>query len=55
MRERIELLGGQVVAEPRSLGWTVAGGGAGVRVIVVDDQTVVREGLVTLLETMPGN
>jgi DNA-binding NarL/FixJ family response regulator len=24
------------------------------RVIVVDDQTVVREGLVTLLETMPG-
>ena len=30
------------------------GGGAGVRVVVVDDQTVVREGLVTLLETMPG-
>jgi DNA-binding NarL/FixJ family response regulator len=25
-----------------------------VRVVVVDDQTVVREGLVTLLETMPG-
>ena len=24
------------------------------RVVVVDDQTVVREGLVTLLETMPG-
>ena len=29
------------------------GGGAGVRVVVVDDQTVIREGLVTLLETMP--
>jgi DNA-binding NarL/FixJ family response regulator len=25
-----------------------------VRVVVADDQTVVREGLVTLLETMPG-
>jgi DNA-binding NarL/FixJ family response regulator len=25
-----------------------------VRVVVVDDQTVIREGLVTLLETMPG-
>ncbi|HMC40486.1 MAG TPA: response regulator transcription factor, partial [Acidimicrobiales bacterium] len=24
------------------------------RVVVADDQTVVREGLVTLLETMPG-
>ena len=30
------------------------GGGTGVRVIVVDDQTVVREGLVTMLGTMPG-
>jgi len=25
-----------------------------VRVVVVDDQTIVREGLITLLETMPG-
>ncbi len=41
-------------AEPSRSGLDRPGGGAGVRVVVADDQTVVREGLVTLLETMPG-
>ena len=54
IRERIELLGGLVVAEPSALGLHRPGGGAGMRVVVADDQTVVREGLVTLLGTMPG-
>ena len=54
MRERIELLGWSGRRRAQRAGLDRPGGGAGVRVVVVDDQTVVREGLVTLLETMPG-
>ena len=35
-------------------GWTVRAAVPAMRVVVADDQTVVREGLVTLLSTMPG-
>ena len=54
MRERIEVVGGCVQAEPGNVRLDRRDRGPGMRVVVADDQTAVREGLVTLLETMPG-
>jgi DNA-binding NarL/FixJ family response regulator len=65
LRERAELLGGTLHAEPAGTGWRVelrlpvppvSGTYDGVprlRVVVTDDQAIVREGLVTLLGLLP--
>ena len=54
MRERLELAGGglQTVSSKRRLDGR--GDGARMKVVVADDQTAVREGLVTILELIPG-
>ncbi len=59
MAERAALVGGEVTAGPERRILHGPGDGAGmsdgvVRVVVADDQTVVREGLVTLLGLVPG-
>ncbi|MFD2352433.1 response regulator [Nonomuraea ferruginea] len=55
MRERAELIGGSLTAggRRRRVRGGAAGAGMTVRVLVADDQTVVREGLVLLLGLLP--
>ena len=60
MAERAALAGAELDAGPVEDGWRVllrlhrAGLRADLRVVLADDQTIVREGLVTLLGLLPG-
>jgi DNA-binding NarL/FixJ family response regulator/two-component sensor histidine kinase len=54
IRERVRLLGGEVAAGPVGQGWRAGGEAAGMRVLIADDQRVVRKGLATILSTLAG-
>ena len=55
MRERAELLGGRLTAEPTADGFRVELWLPLISVLLADDQRVVREGLGTLLGLLDGH
>ena len=54
MRERVELFGGTLVAEPSPRGGFAVLAAVTIRVLVADDQALIRAGLTALLRAAPG-